>query len=257
MNKIIKLEKHDYRKVLPLFDEVSYGWDVLLNKIFEGYGFILSDQSISPHVALAFLGGRIIYAGDAHHQSAKDLVKSLDIQPEVLPLTKVWEKLIREVHQDKVKTKMRYYFPCSALDQKVLYSIKLDTSDDLELVRIAEHHVEKLKAELGEEYHIHHFSSFQEFIEQGCGYCIVKGEEICAATIAAVRSQNQIHIQVNTKEEYRQQGLATKTSAALLSYCLKNGINADWDAANSISQGLANKLGYKKCLPYQVLSVWS
>lgn len=255
MSKIVKLEKKDYQEVLPLFQDIPYGWDVFFNKIQEGYGFILADNSTNPNVALAFLSGCIIYGGNPKYESAKDLIHYLEFQPLILPVTEAWGNLIKDVQADKVKTNSRYYFPFSSLDQKILYSIELDTSNDFRLVKIEEQHAEKLKEELGEEYHIYHFSSFKEFVNKGCGYCIVKGDEICAATIAAVRSKNQIQIQVNTKEKYRHMGLATKTSAALLRYCLENEINADWDAANPISRKLAMKLGYKQSIPYHVLSI--
>ena len=53
-------------------------------------------------------------------------------------------------------------------------------------------------------------------------------------------------------EEYRRKGLATVVSAALVEYGLKQGLTPQWDAANSVSVKLAEKLGYNNPQPYDV-----
>lgn len=254
MTKLIRLEKVDYPNVMHLFQNLPLGWDVTFHAS-QDYGFIIADDQIHPNVALAFLGGCVMYGGNAQHEAAKPLVHAMQIQPAILPYPVEWAALVKAEWGDKVQTMDRYFLPFSALDQEILHSISVHTDGEFQLKRVDEGLAEQLESELGEVYHLVHYASLHEFAEKGCGFCITRGDEICAATIAACRSDNAIQIQVNTKESYRRQGLATKTSAAMLRYCMEHGIRADWDASNPHSRDLAYKLGYKECTPYTALSI--
>ncbi|TKI92441.1 GNAT family N-acetyltransferase, partial [Bacillus cereus] len=54
-----------------------------------------------------------------------------------------------------------------------------------------------------------------------------------------------IEIEVATDHNHRREGLATVVSAALILDCLENGKYPNWDAANTTSAKLAEKLGYE------------
>ncbi len=53
-----------------------------------------------------------------------------------------------------------------------------------------------------------------------------------------------IEIEVATNYNHRRKGLATIVSAALILDCLEKEIYPNWDAANTTSAKLAEKLGY-------------
>lgn len=256
MSTIVKLNKNEYDNVKHLFEDIPLGWDVMFNASLD-YGFILADDREQPNVALSFMGGCIIYGGDTNHDSARELVQSMKIQPAILPYTESWAALIKDEFGETAKKETRYYLPFNSLNIDELYSIDLTINEHYKLVKANESIAEKLKDEIGEEYHLHHYTSITDFVHNGCCYCITKGNEICSATAAAIRSGNKIQIQVNTKPTYRRQGMATKTSASMLRYCFENEITADWDAGNTNSRNLAYKLGYEECIPYEVISIFS
>lgn len=254
MNGIVKLQKNEVHRASHLFNDIPFGWDVIYQASLE-YGFILADSPVNPEVALSFMGGCMIYGGDAGSSEARELIRSMKYQPVVLAYPPAWADLLKNEFADEVKIIPRYHLPFSSLDKQILYSLDLSPGNEFELVKIDEPLAEKLKDELGEEYHLHHYSSLSDFASRGCGFCITRGNEICAAAAAFLRSGDRIQIQVNTKNNYRRQGMATKVSARLLRYCLENGINADWDAANINSRDLARKLGYADCRTYDVISI--
>lgn len=254
MSTIVRLNRNEYNNIKHLFKDTPLGWDVIFNTSLE-YGFVLADNVEQPNVALSFLGGCIIYGGDANHNSAKDLIYSMEVQPTILPYPESWATLIKNEYKEKAKFETRYYLPFASIDKKRLLSIDLSTNNGYEIERINEQLAAKLKDEIGEEYQIYHYSSLRDFAEKGCGFCITNGNEICSTAAAYLRNGNKIQIQVNTKQQYRQQGMATITSACMLRYCVENGITADWDAANTHSRDLANKLGYTECIPYYVISI--
>ena len=70
-----------------------------------------------------------------------------------------------------------------------------------------------------------------------------KGEVVCGASSYSIYD-NGIEIEVATDHNYRRKGLATIVSAALILDCLEKGIYPNWDAANTTSAKLAEKLGY-------------
>ena len=64
-----------------------------------------------------------------------------------------------------------------------------------------------------------------------------------------------IEIEVVTREDYRRKGLAYIGAARLLLECDKRGLYPNWDAANKMSVGLAEKLGYHFSHEYVVYKV--
>lgn len=249
---IVKLTKDEIENAVPLFTNIPLGWDVMVEGARD-FGFFLADDRLQPNVAVAFIGGCVVYAGDSKHQNARPLVEALPVQPGILPHPPGWAALVKAVYSETVQEEKRFYLPFSSLDVGKLPSPNL--GQGLSLKKIDLPLASRLKDDLGEEYHIHHYSSLEDFVERGCGFCICLGEEICAAAMAAIRGKNAIQVQINTKEAYRRQGLASQVASALLRYCHEKGIRADWDAANPASRDLALKLGYSDCIPYTVLSV--
>ena len=53
-----------------------------------------------------------------------------------------------------------------------------------------------------------------------------------------------IEVQVDTRAQFRRQGLASACAAALILACLRRGLYPNWDAHNAASLALAEKLGY-------------
>ena len=99
----------------------------------------------------------------------------------------------------------------------------------------------------------------------GLGVCILTGGEVVAGISSysgyGRRSDENlgchggIEIEVVTREDYRRKGLAYIGAARLLLECDKRGLYPNWDAANKMSVGLAEKLGYHFSHEYVVYKV--
>ena len=59
-----------------------------------------------------------------------------------------------------------------------------------------------------------------------------------------------IEIEIDTRVDFRRQGLATACGARLILNCLERGLYPSWDAHSRASLSLAEKLGYKLDRPY-------
>lgn len=96
------------------------------------------------------------------------------------------------------------------------------------------------------------FEDARHFLESGFGYVAMKGRELAAGCSAYGSSEGMMEIQVDTRKDFRRQGLALACSAAFLLECLERNLVPNWDAVNLQSVGLAEKLGYVYDREYQV-----
>ena len=96
------------------------------------------------------------------------------------------------------------------------------------------------------------FEDEKHFQEKGFGYVALKGRELVAGCSAYGASEGMMEIEVDTRKDFRRQGLALACSAAFLLESLEKGIIPNWDAVNLQSVGLAEKLGYVYDREYQV-----
>ena len=96
------------------------------------------------------------------------------------------------------------------------------------------------------------FENFEHFETHGFGYVAVKGHKIVSGCSAYGASDGMMEVQVDTRKDYRRQGLALACSAAFVLECLEKEIIPNWDAANQQSVELAEKLGYVYQREYQV-----
>jgi predicted GNAT family acetyltransferase len=65
-----------------------------------------------------------------------------------------------------------------------------------------------------------------------------------ASTLTPFKDEFEIEVRTENSAKYRQKGLATIVSSALILHALDKGYIPHWDAANEISVKLALKLGY-------------
>lgn len=90
----------------------------------------------------------------------------------------------------------------------------------------------------------------------GLGIVILKDNEIVASCSSYSGFNAGIEIEIDTRMDYRRQGLAYACAAKLILACLNRNWLPSWDAANLKSVGLAKKLGYhfdREYTAYEVL----
>jgi hypothetical protein len=98
------------------------------------------------------------------------------------------------------------------------------------------------------------WNSVESFLKNGFGFCLLHDQEIVCWCTAEYVSGPQCGIGVETVESYMNQGFATLTASAFVSYCHSNRITPHWDSwkANLPSVAVAEKIGFRKVLDYCV-----
>lgn len=91
------------------------------------------------------------------------------------------------------------------------------------------------------------WSSPEEFLKNGKGYCLLKEDEVAAVAFSAAVSHNQIDIGIETTEKYRRKGLAAVVAREMVRYALSIGKEPVWDCnvANEGSRRTAEKVGFQ------------
>ncbi len=97
------------------------------------------------------------------------------------------------------------------------------------------------------------------FLRDGVGFSLIRNGETASTAFSAFLKGSQLEIGIETRETHRGQGLALLTTAALIDYCLENGLEPVWSCReeNAGSVRLARKLGFVPTLrvPYYRLVV--
>lgn len=88
------------------------------------------------------------------------------------------------------------------------------------------------------------FANEADYLARGLGFMALAGGEPVAGASSYVVCRGGLEIEIDTRADYRRQGLALACSAALIQASLQHGLYPSWDAANLASVALAEKLGY-------------
>lgn len=96
------------------------------------------------------------------------------------------------------------------------------------------------------------WSSSEEFLAKGRGYCLINCGEVAAVAFSAAVSSRQVDIGIETKEAHRRKGLAVIASRKMAEYVLSIGKEPVWDcdAANAGSRATAERVGFKVVSQY-------
>lgn len=91
------------------------------------------------------------------------------------------------------------------------------------------------------------WSSAEEFLQKGKGYCFVQGGEVAAVAFSAAVSSKQVDIGIETKEAHRRKGLAAIVAQKMVEYVRSIGKEPVWDCdqANAGSKATAEKVGFE------------
>ncbi|MFS1518825.1 GNAT family N-acetyltransferase [Bacillus sp. SCS-151] len=100
------------------------------------------------------------------------------------------------------------------------------------------------------------WSSLEDFIHHGVGYCMMDGELIVSCCISSCVTHDSMGSHTLTVEEYRKNGLAKILINEFLEHCRDHKLEAYWDCMdeNLGSRMLAESCGYKKEFEYNLYS---
>lgn len=92
------------------------------------------------------------------------------------------------------------------------------------------------------------WNDINDFLEKGKGYCITYDHDVASWAFSAAVSTGEIDIGIETKSEYKQQGLGLAAANRMIQYALEQAKEPVWAChyQNIASERMAEKLGFIK-----------
>lgn len=169
-----------------------------------------------------------------------------------------WYKLIEKLYPGRFNRTERYGIKKEGdiFDRELLQSYidKIDAKYTVRLVEEKDYPIimkEEWSKSLCESFH-----DAKDYIKRGFGAIALDGDTIVAGASTYTCYKEGIEIEIDTREDYRRQGLALACGAKIILESLQRGLYPNWDAQNMMSVGVAQKLGYHYAGPYTVYEVW-
>jgi len=232
---IHELDKSEYEKVRPLFNQLDY--NLIINAVIErtSPGRIYVDDVVTPETAFLcsvegyYLSGYVdndsfnetlnrlifkkFFAGDTVRKDETDI--SIGFHPDS------WENEMEVIFRPRTPLKaLRRHYLCrelKAVDWKSRvpegFSVHRVDKKLLETpgLVIPNHVTDWMKTNWG---------STRDFLQKGLGFCMLHDKKVVSWSIADCVSGDACEIGIHTHQDYRRRGLATLTATATVDYCL-------------------------------------
>lgn len=240
---IYKIE--DTQKVMSILGDwqESLIWSCL-QKVM---GSIYADDLEHPSSAMAFIADFIFLAGAPNRELVSykpgECVNDFVI---MVPQNDLWARLIEQCYGEKAKRVSRYAIKKEpdVFHKEHLRNAVNSLPQGYTLQMIDEDIYNQCKANQWSWDLVYQFDTYEKYAALGLGAAVLKDGRIVAGASSYTRYKDGIEIEIDTKTEYRRQGLAYACGARLILECLEHKIYPSWDAQNLWSVGLAEKLGY-------------
>ncbi len=252
-NKIRKCLPQEVDRIVPLFAdwEETMIWSCLQGVM----GDIYVPDGKYPVSAAAQLNDFCFLTGEP----CADMV-TFDYGRDFLimvPQNESWAELIEEVLGDKAARRMRYAIKKepNCFDACKLSALVNMLPKQYEIHRINRTLYEQCLENAWSSDLVSGYPAYEDFERLGIGFVITENGKIVSGASSYSRYNEGIEIEIDTKEEYRRNGLAASAASALILECLNCGLYPSWDAHNKASVALAEKLGYSFSHEYLVYEV--
>lgn len=223
------------------------GWEeTMLWSYLQGFhGKAWADDPARPGSAQVWVGDFCFFAG----QPELELVRNVPTGTEFLllvPQNENWAGLVEQVYGCACCRTKRYAFlkEPDVFDEKKLREYAGSLPEKYELRQIGEELYELAKSEGWSRDLCSQFPTYEAYRKNGLGFAAVCGGKLAGGASSYTRYRGGIEIEVDTRLDYRRQGVALACASRLILECRERGLYPSWDAANLKSAGLAEKLGY-------------
>lgn len=231
----------------PLFE----GWEeTMIWSCLQGHmGYIISVGENPPVSAQIVVGDFCFFAG----KPDAELIKKAGA-PILIPRTPKWCRMIEDTLGKKAEKAARYAIKKEPgiFNREKLSSFIDALPEQYTLSLIEESHYNTLITEPWSRDFCSLFQDWADYKNRGLGVvALLDNAPVAGASSYSIYSGG-IEIEIDTKKEYRRQGLAAACGAKLILESLDRGLYPSWDAHDLRSVALAEKLGYHMDRPYTV-----
>lgn len=234
------------KEIAELFD----GWqETMITSCLQGVmGHLYADSEQHPKSVMAMLGDFCFYAGAPNRELVA--YKPNGCEHDFMIMTALlpeWFDLIESVYRERAKKVSRYAFKKEPdiFDRDKLSALTAAIGADYRLQMMDRELFECCGKQEWSRDLVAQYTDFEQYQRIGLGVVAFKDGQPVAGASSYSSYRGGIEIEIDTKAEYRRQGLASACGAKLILECKKRGLYPSWDAQNLWSVALAKKLGYR------------
>jgi GNAT superfamily N-acetyltransferase len=245
MRELVTIDPKKRLILSELFSKHKHG-RVLINAVLEGrWGIALTDDAFKPQAAVLLHKPVVsFFGGNPESPVSLQLVQELTPPCMINVDAEEWVDLLIETYGDQLEKRQRFDFSSKRLNIEHIRSFKERVQEGIAVKRINLDLARRLSHDLRTDNHLSSYSSAEDFLTRGVGFCALRGERIVSCASSFTVCHEGIEIEINTHPDFRRRGIATTLAATLIEHCLERGIESHWNAANPISAKFAEKLGY-------------
>lgn len=235
------------------------GTGMMLRSCLQGVmGAVYGDRPGDPRSVAAVLGDFCFFAGRPDPELIRFCLEHSSRYRILVPRDEAWEKQIAACLGGKAKKIERYAIRAAkdGFSKERLRQAAAARKPGCTIRMIDEKWFPICRESGWSRDLVSQFAGYEQFRDLGLGVVAVMGEIPVAGASSYARCAEGIEIEIDTKEEYRRQGLAFACGAALILECLRRGLYPGWDAHDKRSAALAEKLGYRLDHGYPAFEVW-
>ena len=253
---MVLLDETGRNRIAPFYRGITKTmvWSCLQGMMGEA----AADNAYAPRCARIVLGDFCYPAGDADAAGAKELLAALPPHEMLLvPPDAEWASRIERVWDGRCRRLERYAIQKNpaAFDREWLRRLAVGVPEGYRIQPIGEDIYETVMKENWSRDFCSNFRSCEDFCQRGLGFVALKGSELAGGASSYSVYRGGLEIEVDTKPEHRRKGIAAACAARLILACLERGWYPNWDAANTASVRLAEKLGYRLEAAYPAYAV--
>ncbi|TFH06511.1 MAG: GNAT family N-acetyltransferase [Candidatus Thorarchaeota archaeon] len=249
---IVEWTNANRSKLVDLFDSFKVGRRIIFPALFQNRGIIWVDSIESPKVARLQMSIINALAGDSTKSESEEIIKMINPHELVFFSNSGWSDKIHDIWGDRIGIQKRTMMSPETLNNDHLKHLVTNLPEEFTLEQLDLETTRSLDENMSMHISLF-FGSPEEFIDNGFGFCIKHAGEVVsmASTFTPFIDEFEIEVRTEKSGEYRQKGLATIVSSALILHAFERGFVPHWDAANEISVKLALKLGYSDPYPWE------
>jgi len=273
---MFELEKNEYKKILSLIEKYCND-DREVMPVIKGHniGRIFVDDKENPALALVWTNWEMyFFIGQIKNQKVLKEVKDI-IEKQLIPHAKVKEHddccLITypDLLWSEIQPEIKELYPHEFM--RINFNLKADKFKNYQLTsskkfKIEGGIVQKIDkilladftdSDLADDI-LMHWSSFDNFLAKGLGYCCLIDRKIVGACFSALVTGKNQSIQIYTEEGFRKQGIAEHLCKIFIQDCLEKDFNPTWETQtfNKASSKLAEKLGFEPVVKFPMYAIY-
>jgi len=228
--------------------------DLSIECILEGQmGRAFADDAARLTAFKIAVGPFVYFAGEAASAGSRELIESTPPWTLIMPSGPGWLEAVQSMYGERLLAMERHSFSSEHLSLAHLDHVCQAVLAKATIKRIDLDAFKRLQGPDGF-FDISEFDSAQDFLERGIGF-YAETSRLAGVAYSSLVCSKGIEVSIFVVERYRRQGIAAALACHLLRWCLLNGLDPHWDAANLPSCHLAEKLGYTATGTYRAYYV--